>query len=135
MKFEDYLAFARSESIKRIRDNGADIFEDLKDKINAGFTQLRAQNAEPLTYRLPKQDPVTLDGFGNSLFLHESAGARRFLPGVDDMVGIWEDDSGNFDSSPLDAQLIYKDYEVVAGDEFQSELLFRVSAIIASGLS
>jgi hypothetical protein len=113
--------------MKRIRDHGAEIFKYLRDMINAGFNEYyKDPDAEPLTYKRKKQDPVVLDSFGNALFFPESNIARRHIPGLDDLVGLWEVQSGVFESRPLEALMIYENYEVKGGEEFLSDLLFRV---------
>jgi hypothetical protein len=124
-QFQSSISDARSETIKRTRDNGPEIFEDIRSQINNTFTLRHQRGEKTLTYTKLTQDPVPLHGFCKDLFLPESAGARGEIPGLLNLLGIsW--DKREWQSDPVSCALMYKNYKVVAGEEFESELLFQV---------
>jgi hypothetical protein len=126
IQFDGSIADAHSEWVKRARDHGPEIFDPFQDEINSIFAALKKCGDPPLTYTKHWQVPLPLKSFSAALFLSESAGAHRLLPGLDSIIGVWERSPGVFESNPINARLMYKNYKVKGGEEFENEVLFRV---------
>jgi hypothetical protein len=125
-QFQSSITDAQSETMKRTHNNGPELFDSVKDVINMAFTQHRQRGEPTLTYTRQKQSPIQLHSFGKDLFLPESAGAHGQLPGLLDLLGISRNKAGEWESDPIRCALMYKNFKVVPGEEFESEVLFWV---------
>lgn len=90
---------------------------------------LLESNGDPLTFKRGKSssDPmITIPGFCKDLFAPGACVCRKKVDYIQELIGVSETSPGVYTSIPLCA-IVHKSYKVIEGEEFLSDVLFRVS--------
>lgn len=130
-EFFESASDERSQAIQRVRQNGTELFVDIKGVINLDCEALRAVGEVPEIKRRGAP-PQPVNEYDAALFSADGYECRRKFRKLMVLIGVVETSAGVFASDPWCA-IIYETYEKDGGQIFVNMTLFFVARCLIYG--